>query len=100
MGNIVSHTDTQSSIILKLYKLSQQDLNLISTKLNRLTSDENNCNDTSAQSIFSSDTEMIESLPLRCVFWLMSFLIISSNLVVIYSTLRLLCYAVNMKDPI
>ena len=33
MGNFVSQTDTQSSLILKLYKLSQQDLNLLSTKI-------------------------------------------------------------------
>ena len=59
MGNFVSQTDTQSSLILKLYKLSQQDLNLLSTKLNTLTNDEKNL----VQSLISKNQSLQSALP-------------------------------------
>ena len=40
MGNLVSQNDTQSSIILKLYKMSQQQLNIITTKIDVLSNEE------------------------------------------------------------
>ena len=40
MGNLVSGHDTQSSIILKLYKMQQQQLNILTTKVNVLSSQE------------------------------------------------------------
>lgn len=59
MGNLVSHTDTQSSIILKLYKLSQHELNLITSKLNTLSSDEKNL----VHSLISKNQSLQNALP-------------------------------------
>ena len=59
MGNLVSHNDTHSSIILKLYKLSQNELNLIRSKLDVL----NNSEQSLVKELLSKNSNLQNSLP-------------------------------------